>query len=43
MDIIKLLKENISQTLSDLNQSDIFLSTLYSNENKTKNKQMESN
>jgi len=40
-DTIKLLKENISQTLSDRNDSNIFSDPpLKSNDNKNKNKQM---
>ena len=40
-DTIKLLKENIGQTLSDINDSNIFSDPpLKSNDNKNKNKQM---
>ena len=43
-DTIKLLEENIGQTLSHINDSNIFLrSTYQSIDNKKKNKQMGSN
>ena len=39
-EIIKLLKENTGETLSDVNHSRIFYDTFQSNGNKSKNKQM---
>ena len=39
-DTIKLLEENIGQTLSDINDSNIFSDPSLSNDSKNKNKQM---
>ena len=40
LEIIKVLEENIGNTLSDVNHSRILYDPLHSNGNKSKNKQM---